>query len=80
MTPAASRWLDGALVGQVTQIMRSANNRIMYMTASDAMPQIGNEAYIYPGCDKTPQTCKDKFNNFNRNRATPYVPLKESIR
>lgn len=47
-------WLDGALVGQVTQIMRSANNRIMYMTASDAMPQIGNEAYIYPGCDKTP--------------------------
>lgn len=73
-------WLDGALVGQVTQIIRSANNRIMYMTASDAMPQIGNEAYIYPGCDKTPKTCKDKFNNFNRNRATPYVPLKESIR
>lgn len=73
-------WLDGALVGQVTQIMRSNNNRIMFMCASDAPPQVGSECYIYPGCDKTPQTCRSKFNNFNRNRATPYVPLKESIR
>lgn len=73
-------WLDGPLVGQSTQIMRSQNNQITFMSAADAVPQVNNEAYIYPGCDKTPATCKNKFNNFNRNRATPYVPLKESIR
>ena len=49
------------------------------MSATNTSPRIGDVAYIYPGCDKTPTTCKNKFNNFSRNRATPYVPLKETI-
>ena len=73
-------WINGPLAGQSTQIMDSQNGRIRYMTPADAQPQVGNEAYIYPGCAKTPEECRSKFNNFNRNRATPYVPLKESIR
>lgn len=73
-------WLSGALTGQSTQIMSSQNGQIVFMNPNDAQPQVGDEAYIYPGCDKTPKTCKEKFNNFSRNRATPYVPLKETIR
>lgn len=73
-------WLSGPLVGQSTQVLRSASNRLMFMTPSEAQPEVGNEAYIYPGCDKTPATCRSKFNNFSRNRATPYVPRKETIR
>lgn len=73
-------WLTGPLAGQSTQIMRSTNGVIMYMTAIEAAPRVGDSFYIYAGCDKTPNDCKNKFSNFNRNRATPYVPLKESIR
>lgn len=79
-TAGGIEWLSGPLTGQAVQIMTSENNRITFMNPTDAQPRIGDEAYIYPGCDKTPQTCKAKFNNFNRNRATPYVPLKETIR
>lgn len=73
-------WLNGPLAGQSTQIMRSQGGVIMYMSALDVAPRVGDSFYIFAGCDKTPNDCKNKFNNFNRNRATPYVPLKESIR
>lgn len=73
-------WLTGPLVGQNTQIISSEDNRITFISPLNHSVAIGDEAYIYPGCDKTPDTCKHKFNNFSRNRATPYVPLKETIR
>ena len=73
-------WLSGPLVGQSTQILRSQNGQLLFMSPSEAQPEIGNEAFIYPGCDKTADTCRTKFNNFSRNRATPYVPRKETIR
>lgn len=79
-TAGGMDWISGPLAGQATQIMASQNNTIVYMSATNTAPRIGDVAYIYPGCDKTPTTCKNKFNNFSRNRATPYVPLKETIR
>lgn len=79
-TAGGMEWISGPLAGQATQIMASQNNTIVYMSATNTAPRIGDVAYIYPGCDKTPTTCKNKFNNFSRNRATPYVPLKETIR
>lgn len=79
-TAGGMEWISGPLAGQATQIMVSQNNTIVYMSATNTAPRIGDVAYIYPGCDKTPTTCKNKFNNFSRNRATPYVPLKETIR
>ena len=79
-TAGGMEWISGPLAGQATQIMDSKNGTIIYMSATNTSPRIGDVAYIYPGCDKTPTTCKNKFNNFSRNRATPYVPLKETIR
>ena len=79
-TAGGMEWISGPLSGQATQIMDSATNSIIYMSATNTTPNVGDVAYIYPGCDKTPATCKAKFNNFSRNRATPYVPLKETIR
>lgn len=79
-TAGGMEWISGPLAGQATQIMDSKNSTIIYMSATNTSPRIGDVAYIYPGCDKTPETCKNKFNNFSRNRATPYVPLKETIR
>lgn len=79
-TAGGMEWISGPLAGQATQIMDSKNGTIIYMSATNTSSRIGDVAYIYPGCDKTPTTCKNKFNNFSRNRATPYVPLKETIR
>lgn len=73
-------WVTGPLAGQSTQILQSIDGVILYMSALEVSPRVGDQFYIYAGCNKTPTECKNKFNNWNRNRATPYVPLKESIR
>ena len=73
-------WITGPLAGQSTQILQSMDGVILYMSALEVSPRVGDQFYIYAGCNKTPTECKNKFNNWNRNRATPYVPLKESIR
>jgi uncharacterized phage protein (TIGR02218 family) len=74
-------WLSGALAGVSAPIKASyqTNGRIVMLIPLDAAPAVGDTFKIYPGCDKTPATCRDRFNNFSRNRATPYIPLKETI-
>lgn len=74
-------WLSGALVGATAPVKASyqTNGQITMLIPLDAAPAVGDTFKIYPGCNKTPAACRDKFNNFNRNRATPYIPLKETI-
>ncbi|HBR28593.1 MAG TPA: hypothetical protein DD789_04025 [Firmicutes bacterium] len=74
-------WLSGALAGVSAPIKASyqTNGQIVMLIPLDAAPAVGDTFRIYPGCDKTPATCKNKFNNFSRNRATPYIPLKETV-
>jgi len=72
-------WLSGPLAGVAAPIKTSLNGRIVMLIPLDTAPEVGNTFKIYPGCDKTPATCRDKFGNFLRNRATPYIPLKETI-
>lgn len=35
---------------------------------------IGDAVTIYPGCDRLPQTCKDKFNNLDRFGGFQWIP------
>ncbi len=74
-------WLSGGLSGVAAPIKSSfhTNGQIMMLVPLDAPPAAGDTFRIYPGCDKTPATCKNKFSNELRNRATPYIPLKEAI-
>lgn len=74
-------WLSGAVSGVSVPVNTSyqANGRVILLIPLDAPPAIGDTFKIYPGCDKTPATCRNKFNNFARNRSTPYIPLKETI-
>jgi uncharacterized phage protein (TIGR02218 family) len=74
-------WLSGALAGVSAPIDSSyqANGRIIMLIPLDVAPAVGDTFKIYPGCDKTPATCQNKFGNISRNRATPYIPLKETI-
>lgn len=37
-------------------------------------PNVGDSFTIYPGCDKTMNTCQNKFNNLQNFRGQPFVP------
>lgn len=36
----------------------------------------GDTVALYPGCDRTIATCRDKFNNLDNNLSFPYIPGK----
>lgn len=74
-------WMDGPLAGSAAPVKNSysENGRLVMLIPLEAAPEAGNTFRIYPGCDKIPATCRDKFNHFLHNRATPYIPLKETI-
>ena len=42
--------------------------------AFDARLVTGATIYAFPGCDKAPPTCRDKFNNFDNFQGFPYIP------
>lgn len=72
-------WLTGPLAGSDAPIKASYNGRLVMLIPLEAAPIVGNTFRVYPGCNKTPPTCQTKFDNYLRNRATPYIPLKETI-
>ena len=46
------------------------------LTLIRPIPSLVNGAAItlYPGCDRTRQTCKDRFNNLPNNGSFPFIP------
>lgn len=78
-----AEFLTGDLAGLTAPIRRSwdssGNTKLELLMPLAALPNYGDQVKIYPGCDKSPVTCENKFNNYLRNRAAPFVPLKETI-
>lgn len=73
------QFTGGDLTGVVCAIKSSQNQTLTLLVAPDGTVKPGDTFTAVPGCNKTPETCKNKFNNFSRNRATPYIPLKETL-
>lgn len=80
---AAGAYADGYFQGG---ILKAPDNTLRFITAHVgttltlirpiASLANGNAITIYPGCDRTRQTCLDKFNNINNNGSTPFIPIK----
>lgn len=70
------KWLTGANAGTVSQVQSCApaTNNVFLLSAPFNPIQPGDTGYIYPGCDKQLQTCRDKFNNILNFRGEPHVP------
>ena len=74
-------FLTGALTGVAAPIRVSdgTTGRMTLLIPLSAAPSVGDTFRVFPGCNKIPETCLNKFNNWSRNRATPYIPLPEAI-
>ena len=73
------QWLTGANAGTISSIKSSGAGRISLLVAPEAAISEGDTFRVYPGCDKSVASSRDKFNNLSNNRATPFVPLKETL-
>lgn len=41
--------------------------------------EVGDTVNFYPGCDKSPEMCDDKFSNLTHYLGCPYVPRKNPV-
>jgi uncharacterized phage protein (TIGR02218 family) len=44
-----------------------------------SVPAAGDAFTAYPGCDLTRGRCSTRFNNLGRHKATPFVPVPETV-
>lgn len=72
-------WTSGANNGRTSEIKDfDGTNFTLWETLLDTI-QVGDTYTAKPGCDKTEQTCKDKFDNFVNNGSFPHVPGNDAI-
>lgn len=59
-------------------VTRSYGN-FLHLQVPFADLEIGDTISVYPGCNKTPETCRDKFDNLENYLGMPYVPRKNPV-
>jgi uncharacterized phage protein (TIGR02218 family) len=69
---------QGALTGRSFAIQSQTGGQMTLLTPLPSLPTPGDRILVYPGCDKTQATCKNKFNNLQHYAGEPYVPVPET--
>lgn len=54
-------------------------NQCVYLHAPFDEPVSLQVVTIFAGCDKSPQTCRDRFNNLQNFLGFPYIPTKNPV-
>lgn len=83
-SPSPDGWFDGGVITWTSGLNEGRSIEVKSWTSGSAtavlflpMPrpiQVGDTFTIYPGCDKKPITCRDKFNNIVNQRGFPFIP------
>jgi len=58
---------------------QDSTNGYIYLHAPFDEDIQGKTILVYPGCDKTPETCKNRFNNLDNYLGFPYIPTKNPV-
>ena len=72
-------FLGGAMNGVARTVKRYADGTVYLGLPLPVAPQPGQTFIIRPGCNRTEPTCRLKFNNRLRFKATPFVPPPETV-
>lgn len=73
------RWISGNNAGLTYTIKKQNGSDILLINPVVAMPQVGDQFSVSAGCDKTRMRCLTVFNNLNRFRGQPFIPVPETI-
>lgn len=55
-------------------ITKHSGDTISLQAPFDSRVSVGSNVKVYPGCNRSADTCKNKFNNFNNFVGFPYIP------
>lgn len=77
-TQGVVEFASGLNAGIKRTIRLHENGSLLLTLPLTQMPEIGESIKVYPGCDKMMETCDNRFNNLERFRGEPYVPVPET--
>ncbi|MDC5326084.1 DUF2163 domain-containing protein [Acinetobacter baumannii] len=77
-TQGVVEFLEGVNVGVKRTVRLHETGALLLTLPLLEMPRIGEAIRIYPGCDKRLETCENRFNNRQRFRGAPFVPVPET--
>lgn len=69
----AFRYISNHVGNVLTLLTPSINLETEYQNAVDTSTTLSIS--IYPGCDRSKEVCKNKFDNIENNGSTPFIPL-----
>lgn len=72
------QFTSGALAGTTRTVKTFADGVVQLLNPLPTAPAVGDKFNIFPGCDKSQGTCRQKFNNLPNFRAMPYIPVPET--
>ncbi|MDP3650528.1 MAG: DUF2163 domain-containing protein [Rhodoferax sp.] len=72
------QFTSGALLGTRRTVKNYASGVLALFSPLAASPAVGDTFEVYPGCDKTLETCEAKFNNRAKFRGCPFIPIAET--
>ena len=74
-------WFTGgfALYGEEYRLITNHVGNKIYLQVSFNEDVNSKKIYAYPGCDGSPSTCKNKFNNLDNFVGFPYIPSKNPV-
>lgn len=72
--------LSGALSGLKRTVKSHYSGTLELLNPLPSTPEPGDLISVYPGCDKTLNACKEKFNNLPGFRGFPFIPQPETAR
>jgi hypothetical protein len=74
------KFTSGQNTGQGFKIKQQNSTTQFVLDAAPILPiQVGDQFVVYPGCDLTAATCKNKFGNLINFSGYPAVPLPEVV-
>ena len=72
------RFTSGANIGVTRTVKKFSNKGFSFSLPLPNLPAPGDYFVVYPGCDGTMDSCKNKFNNLIRFRGMPFIPVPET--
>jgi len=71
-------FLTGANAGQSRTVKTHASGVLTLANPLRWTPAVGDTFTVWPGCDKTMDTCANRFSNLSKFRGFPWIPVPES--
>ncbi|MEW6563308.1 MAG: DUF2163 domain-containing protein [Pseudomonadota bacterium] len=72
------KFTTGANAGITRSVRVSSGGAFTLMRPLPNAPAVGDQFLAYPGCNRTMETCKAKFNNLTNFRGFPFIPAPET--